>query len=60
MHDRNAAELAISTFKDHFIAGICSTDPDLPMQNLERLLEQAEMALKLLLPSRLNPKLSAY
>ena len=31
MHCRNAAEWAIRTFKDHFIVGICSIDPDSPM-----------------------------
>ena len=37
MHRHNAAERAISTFKDYFIAGLCSTYPDLPMQNWDRL-----------------------
>ena len=41
MHRRNAAERAISTFKDHFIAGICATEPYFPMQKCYRLLEQA-------------------
>ena len=31
IHLRNAAERAIRTFKDHFVAGICSTDPDFTM-----------------------------
>lgn len=26
-HRRNAAERAIRTFKNHFIAGLCTTDP---------------------------------
>ena len=60
MHRRNAAERSISKFKDHFIPGLCSTDPDFPMQNWYRLVEQAEITLNLLQPSRLNPKLSAY
>ena len=46
--------------KDHFIAVLCSTDPDLPIQNWDRLVEQVEITLNLLLPSRLNPKLSSY
>ena len=41
MHRRNAVERAISTFKDHFIAGLCATGPDFPMQNWDRLLKQA-------------------
>jgi hypothetical protein len=27
IHQRNAAERAIRTFKNHFIAGLCSADP---------------------------------
>ena len=60
MHRRNTVELASRTFKDHFIAGLCTMDPDLPMQIWDRLLEQAEITLKLLCPLRLNPRLSAY
>ena len=37
MYLRNSAERAISTFKDHFIAVLCSTDPDLPIKNWDRL-----------------------
>ena len=29
-HRRNAAERAIQTFKNHFIAGLCSTNPNYP------------------------------
>ena len=60
MHRRNAAERSISTFKGHFISGICSIDPDLPIQNWDLLVEQAEITLNLIRPSRLNPKLLAY
>ena len=60
MHLRNAAERAISTFKDHFIAGLCSTYWYFPMKNWYRLVEQAEITINLLLPSRLSPKLLAY
>ena len=38
MHRRNAAECAIRTFKDHFIAGLRSTHPDPPMKNWYHLL----------------------
>jgi hypothetical protein len=31
MHRINAAERAIRTFKNHFIAGLCSTDPNFPL-----------------------------
>ena len=60
MHRCNAAERAIITLNDHFIAGIYATDPDFRMQNWDRLLEQAEITLNLLRPSRLNPRLPAY
>ena len=31
IHRRNTAEKAISTFKDHFIAGLVSVNPKMPM-----------------------------
>ena len=60
IHRRNSAERAIQTFKNHFIAGLASTDPNFPLSNCCRLLPQAELTLNLLRPSRLDPKLSAY
>ena len=60
LHRRNAAERAISTFKDHFIAGLCSTDPDFPLHLWDKLLPQAVLSLNLLRGSRINPRLSAY
>ena len=60
MHRRNAAERAIRTFKNHFIAGLCSVDKDFPLHLWDRLLPQAELTLNLLRGSRLNPKLSAW
>ena len=60
IHRRNASERAIHTFKNHFIAGLASTDPNFPLSNWCHLLPQAELTLNLLRASRLNPKLSAY
>lgn len=60
MHRRNAAERAIRTFKNHLIAGLCSTDPKFPLYLWDKLLPQALITLNLLRGSRLNPKLSAY
>ncbi|KAG7350061.1 reverse transcriptase RNA-dependent DNA polymerase [Nitzschia inconspicua] len=60
LHRRNAAERAIRTFKNHFIAGLCSTDPAFPIHLWDRLLPHAELTLNLLRGSRLNPKLSAW
>jgi hypothetical protein len=58
-HRRNAAERAISIFKDHFIAGLSTTDKNWPMHLWCRLLPQAQLTLNLLRQSRLNPRLSA-
>jgi hypothetical protein len=58
-HRRNAAERAIRTFKEHFVAGLSSADPSFPMHLWDRLLPQAEITLNLLRTSRLHPQLSA-
>ena len=59
-HRRNAAERAIRTFKNHFVAGLCSLHPDFPLPLWDRLLEQAELTMNLLRGSRMNPNLSAH
>jgi hypothetical protein len=58
-HRRNAAERAIRTFKEYFVAGMASVDPDLPMHLWDCLLSQAKITLNLLRTSRLHPQLSA-
>jgi hypothetical protein len=58
-HLRNAAQRAIRTFKEHFVAGLSSVDPSFPMYLWDRLLPQAEITLNLLRTSRLHPQLSA-
>jgi hypothetical protein len=58
-HRRNSAEIATRSFKDHLIAGICSTDKYFPMHLWDRLLPQAVITLNMLRTSRINPKLSA-
>jgi hypothetical protein len=58
-HRRNAAERAIRTFKEHFVAGLSSVDPAFPLHLWYRLLPQAGITLNLLRTSRLNPQLSA-
>jgi hypothetical protein len=58
-HRRNAAECAIRTFKEHFVAGISSVDTAFPLHLWDRLLPQAEITLNLLRTSRLHPQLSA-
>ncbi len=60
LHRRNSAERAIRTYKNHFIAGLSSTDPNFPLNLWDRLVEQSYITLNLLRGSRMNPKLSAY
>ena len=60
LHQRNAAERAIQTFKNHFIARIVSTHKDLPIHLWCYLLPQAIVTLNLLSPSRIKPTLSAH
>jgi hypothetical protein len=59
VHRRNAAKRAIRTFKNHFIAGLCSVDPNFPLQLWDRLLSQATTTLNLLRAMQLNPRLSS-
>jgi hypothetical protein len=56
---RNAAERAIRTLKEQFVAGLSSVDPSFPMHLWDRILPQVEIALNLLRTSRLHPQLSA-
>jgi hypothetical protein len=58
-HRRNAAERAICTFKEHFVAGLASVDPNFTLHFWDRLLPQAEITLNLLRTSRQHPQLSA-
>jgi hypothetical protein len=55
----NAAERAIRTFKEHFVAGLSSVDPYLPLHVWDRLLPQPELTFNLLRTSRQHPQLSA-
>jgi hypothetical protein len=58
-HIRNSAERAIRSFKNHLIAGLCSTDKSFPMHLWDRILPQAVITLNMLRTSRINQKLSA-
>jgi hypothetical protein len=58
-HRRNAAERAIRTLKEHFLAGLSSVDPAFPLHLWDRLLSQAEITSNLLRTSRLHPQFSA-
>jgi hypothetical protein len=60
VHRQNAAERAIETFKNHFLAGICSADKPFPLHLWDSFIPRAVIMLNLLIQSRINPKLSAY
>jgi hypothetical protein len=58
-HRRNAAERAIQTFKEQFVAGLSSVYPTFPLHLWDRLFPQAKITLNLLRTPRLHPQLSA-
>ena len=60
IHRRNSTENGIGNFKDHFIAGLASVDPKIPLHLWCRLLPQWLLTLNLMRQPRLNPNLSAY
>ena len=57
-HRTNKAERAIRTFKNHFIATLCTADPSFPLEAWDELIPQAELTLNLLRASRTNPNQS--
>jgi hypothetical protein len=48
MHHHNAAERAIRTFKNHFIAGMCSVDKHFPLHLWDWLVPQAVITLNMM------------
>ena len=48
MHRINAAERAIQTFKNYFLADLLSVDNTFPIAEWDRLLMQTEITLNLL------------
>ena len=59
-HRRNAAEKVIRTMKNHLLSGLATCDPDYPIHEWDRLLDQCELTLNLLRNSQINPKLSSW
>ncbi len=59
-HRMNAAERAIQTFKDAFIAALATTDVDFPLQLWDKLAPQVQDTLNLLHKSRRTPGILAY
>jgi hypothetical protein len=58
-HRVNAAERAIATFKEHFIAALATVDMHCPLQLWDEILLQVELTLNMLCFSRWNPNTSA-
>ena len=54
-HRVNAAERAIATFKEHFIATLATVDPTCPLQLWDEFLPQVQLTLNMLRFSRINP-----
>ena len=59
-HCRNAAERAIATWKEHFIAGLCSVHPEFPILEWDCIIFQGMLTLNLHHNSRVTPKLLAW
>jgi hypothetical protein len=60
IHQRNAVECVICTFKNHFIVGLSSTDSNFPLNLWDKLLPQELNSLNLMRGSRINPRLLAH
>ena len=60
IYHQNSAEWAIPTFKSHFLTMLATCDPDYPIAEWDRLLQQSEITLNLQRLSCCDPKLSAY
>jgi hypothetical protein len=60
IHLRNNAERTIHTFKNHFIAGLCSVDPSFPLKFWYKPLPQATTTLNILRKLRIDPHMNAY
>jgi hypothetical protein len=56
----NAAERAIQTFKDAFIAALATTNSDFPLQLWDKIMPQVQDILNLMQASQINLAISAY
>ena len=59
-HSRNYSEKSIQTWKYHFLSVMISTHLEFTLLQWCKLVEQGNITLNLLRPSRLNPELSSY
>lgn len=60
VHRRNAAERAISTFKDQFVSILSAVNPAFPISAWDYLVHKAELTLNLLRNLRVNPTLTSF
>ena len=56
----NKTRRAIHTFKNLFLTGLASVDLSYPINEWDRLLQQAAIILNILRTLQINPKLSVY
>ena len=59
-HIEKNTVIAIKTFNNHFILGLCSVDKNFNLKLWDRLLHQATISLNLLIKSITIPHLSYY
>jgi hypothetical protein len=57
IHQRKNSERAIQSFKNHFISGLCSVDPNFPLKLWDKLLPQATLTVNILMKSIINPRI---
>ena len=60
IHREKIAEQPIKIFKKHFKSSIAYCDPDLPLSEWYRLINQDSLTLNLLRDSQVTPKISAH
>ena len=60
IHRQNTAEIAIRTFKVHFISILAGVLDDFPLRHWDQLLPQAELTLNLLRQANIQPEISAW
>eukprot|EP00957_Ditylum_brightwellii_P202202 15329061-Ditylum_brightwellii.AAC.1 len=59
MHQTNATEKAVQTWKNNFLAGLASLPDEVPITHWCCLIQHANLTLNLLRPCQQNPALSA-
>jgi hypothetical protein len=59
-HRLNAAERAIQTFKDAFIAALVTTNSDFPLQLWDKITPEVQNTLNMMRASHINPTISVY